>query len=452
MSIEHKADKNYPFDNITLANPRSMHGGAYFSKILFSKARLVMQTPRCKSKNGIHHSGKRVYCDLLFMNENEEFIVWVQDLEEKLKDLIYEKREIWFHNDPDREEIDFNWNDSIRTYKRNNFLLRTIVDKDKINSVNEFSIWDEEQNQLLLNEVTSNSELVNIIEVAGIKFTAQSFNLIIKLRQVMVVKPENYFNNCLIKLNKKPKTQKKILQDEVAVKDEYDVENVSNASKVDVVSNASKVDVVSEANKDKVEVVSEANKDKVEVADKVDVKDKVEVKDKVAVEGADNVEKIDLINEKKSIESEVKSEIEEMKMNNLDKIDTLTKNNQAKIIQSAFRKFLGNNKNGPSKKFIKESSNLEKNAINGLTEINIGNLDFDTKEDAVHLKNPREVYINIYKEAREKAKQAKKRAIEAYLEAKRIKQIYFLDEIDSSDSESEVCNDIGEGLILGKQL
>ena len=141
-----------------------------------------------------------------------------------------------------------------------------------------------------------------------------------------------------------------------------------------------------------------------------------------------------------------------MKMNNLDKIDTLTKNNQAKIIQSAFRKFLGNNKNGPSKKFIKESSNLEKNAINGLTEINIGNLDFDTKEDAVHLKNPREVYINIYKEARGKAKQAKKRAIEAYLEAKRIKQIYFLDEIDSSDSESEVCNDIGEGLILGKQL
>ena len=141
-----------------------------------------------------------------------------------------------------------------------------------------------------------------------------------------------------------------------------------------------------------------------------------------------------------------------MKMNNLDKIDTLTKNNQAKIIQSAFRKFLGDNKNTSNKKSAKESSNLEKNVINELTEIDIGHLDFDTKEDAVQLKNPREVYINIYKEAREKAKQAKKRAIEAYLEAKRIKQIYFLDEIDSSDSESEVCNDIGEGLILGKQL
>ncbi len=460
MSIEHRADKNYPFDNITLANPRSMQGGAYFSKILFSKGRLVMQTPRCKSKNGIHISGKRVYCDLLFMNENEDFILWVQDLEEKLKDLIYEKREIWFHNDPDREEIDFNWNDSIRTYKRNNFLLRTVVDKDKINSVNEFSIWDEEQNQLSLNEVTSNSELVNIIEVAGIKFTAQSFNLIIKLRQVMVVKPENYFNNCLIKLNKKPKLQKKILQDEVvseANKNEDEVVSEANKNEVEGadVSKASEVKVadVTKASEVKVADVSKASEVKVadvSKASEVDGADK-DVSKASEVEGEVDVEKIDL-NQKKTIENEVKSEIEEMKMNNLDKIDTLTKNNQAKIIQSAFRKFLGDNKNTSNKKSAKESSNLEKNVINGLTEIDIGHLDFDTKEDAVQLKNPREVYINIYKEAREKAKQAKKRAIEAYLEAKRIKQIYFLDEIDSSDSESEVCNDIGEGLILGKQL
>ena len=470
MSIEHRADKNYPFDNITLANPRSMQGGAYFSKILFSKGRLVMQTPRCKSKNGIHISGKRVYCDLLFMNENEDFILWVQDLEEKLKDLIYEKREIWFHNDPDREEIDFNWNDSIRTYKRNNFLLRTVVDKDKINSVNEFSIWDEEQNQLSLNEVTSNSELVNIIEVAGIKFTAQSFNLIIKLRQVMVVKPENYFNNCLIKLNKKPKLQKKILQDEVvseanknedevvseANKNEVEGADVSKASEVKV-ADVSKASEVDGADKDvsKVSEVKVADKD---VSKASEVEGEVDVENNIEGETMDktkstNKEEPNITSEKKSIKTEVSNEIEEMKMNNLDKIDTLTKNNQAKIIQSAFRKFLGNNKNGPSKKLIKkESSNLEKNVINELTEIDIGHLDFDTKEDAVQLKNPREVYINIYKEAREKAKQAKKRAIEAYLEAKRIKQIYFLDEIDSSDSESEVCNDIGEGLILGKQL
>ena len=45
-----------------------------------------------QKKNGIHISGKRVYCDLLFVNDNEEFILWVQDLEDKLKNLIYDKR------------------------------------------------------------------------------------------------------------------------------------------------------------------------------------------------------------------------------------------------------------------------------------------------------------------------------------------------------------------------
>ena len=39
--------------------------------------------------------------------------------------------------------------------------------------------------------------------------------------------------------------------------------------------------------------------------------------------------------------------------------------------------------------------------------------------------------------AREKAKKAKNEAIKAYLEAKRIKELYMLDIIDSSSEEDE---------------
>ena len=53
------------------------------------------------------------------------------------------------------------------------------------------------------------------------------------------------------------------------------------------------------------------------------------------------------------------------------------------------------------------------------------------------LKNPNEVYLDIYKAAREKAKKAKNDAIKAYLEAKRIKELYLLDVVDTSDEESE---------------
>ena len=43
--------------------------------------------------------------------------------------------------------------------------------------------------------------------------------------------------------------------------------------------------------------------------------------------------------------------------------------------------------------------------------------------------------MEIYKEAKKKAQEAKKHAIQAYLEAKRIKSLYLLDEIESSDDE-----------------
>ena len=46
--------------------------------------------------------------------------------------------------------------------------------------------------------------------------------------------------------------------------------------------------------------------------------------------------------------------------------------------------------------------------------------------------------MEIYKEARKKAKESKKAAVQAYLEAKRIKSLYLLDEIESSDDEFDI--------------
>ena len=51
------------------------------------------------------------------------------------------------------------------------------------------------------------------------------------------------------------------------------------------------------------------------------------------------------------------------------------------------------------------------------------------------------MYYQIYQKAREKAKEAKKNAIVAYLEMKNIKKTYMLDDIDSSDEEFESFGD-----------
>ena len=53
------------------------------------------------------------------------------------------------------------------------------------------------------------------------------------------------------------------------------------------------------------------------------------------------------------------------------------------------------------------------------------------------LKKPNDVYYEIYKVAREKAKHMKKVAVEAYLEAKEIKTKYMLSDIDDSDDTDD---------------
>jgi hypothetical protein len=49
------------------------------------------------------------------------------------------------------------------------------------------------------------------------------------------------------------------------------------------------------------------------------------------------------------------------------------------------------------------------------------------------IKNPNQVYQEIYKKAKVKAKQLKQEAIKAIMEANSIKNAYMLDDIDDSD-------------------
>ena len=81
---------------------------------------------------------------------------------------------------------------------------------------------------------------------------------------------------------------------------------------------------------------------------------------------------------------------------------------------------------------------LEKNI-----ELNEINLVMPEDKDTVQLKKPNEVYLEIYRITREKAKQHKKAAIAHYLEAKKIRNSYLLEDIDNSDdsSDDEYIND-----------
>ncbi len=64
--------------------------------------------------------------------------------------------------------------------------------------------------------------------------------------------------------------------------------------------------------------------------------------------------------------------------------------------------------------------------------------------DTIQLKEKTEVYYELYREARRKAKLAKSLALSSFLEAKRIKNLYMLDDIDSDESDMDELDDLDD--------
>lgn len=71
-----------------------------------------------------------------------------------------------------------------------------------------------------------------------------------------------------------------------------------------------------------------------------------------------------------------------------------------------------------------------------LEEVNVG-IDAESEAQGIQLKEKHEVYQELYRELYERARMAKKQAIQLYLEAQELQVEHTLDAIDSSDDDDE---------------
>ena len=368
-------DKDYPFDRITIKTPKAVQGGTYCSNLEIDDGPIIIQTPRCKTKNGIHRTSKQIYCDLLMTQDHKSFLTWLEMLQDKVRHLILEQSSSWFHDEPTMDEIEYNWNDSVRT-RKDYYLIRTFIHKPKgINKV-ALQIYDTEENSLNIDQVDSNKKVVSILEIIGLKFSSNSFHLEICLRQLMVINEKPIFNKCLIKLNSKKQSGE---NNELK-------KNLENK----------KTEIVSE------DVV-------------LDEKD-VQVEDTNPTIITNN-----LVDKSDNLENDGDDLIEDDEIENEEDLKELKETEQKKEKNIKFS--------------IEDKEIIEKplENTNDLEEIELN----VNEEEPMRLKEPNEVYLDIYKAAREKAKKAKNEAIKAYLEAKKIKELYMLDVIDSSTDEEE---------------
>ena len=411
-----------PLDDITLANPQGLQGGAYFSKLKLFGNSVTIQTPRCKTKNGIVKTEKKTYCDLMFDKDDDNVVDFLESIEDKVKNLIYEKKDKWFHTDMDMDTIDYHWQNILRSYKGTNILLRCFIKrpKSRLNSQPTIQIYDEDEALLKIEDITKDKTIMGLLEITGLKFTSQSFSLEFNLTQAMVLKEKVFRNKCLIKpVSASEQTAEPTTNNVILNTEELQSNTVDNSDdNSDVVEN----DLEVENNKTD-EISDHDSSNDIEEA----VKD-VSI-EQVQPEVEDN--KLKLVNE-----HSIEEDIEEVVSNTSDSLqedamDVTDDNNAESLAKSEDQ--MTEPETVDNESLIINTEPLEKN-----TELSEINLVMPEDKETVQLKKPDEVYLEIYKEVKRRAKEAKKRAIEAYLEAKRIKSLYLLDEIESSDDESEL--------------
>ena len=317
-----------------------------------------------------------MYCDLKFNLDDNEYYEWYEKLEEKVKHLIFDHKKEWFHEDITLEEIEYNWNTALRSYKTNFYLFRTLIDKSKIINDYDLKIWSEDEKLLNLEDFNVNSKIISIVEIKGLKFTSQSFSLDCVLKQIMVLKEKKQQNICLIKRNLE------------------DLENRNEVSNYNLLEDKPNVEEVKE------KVVGEVEEEVVGEVVKREVEEEV-VGEVVEREVEEEVEEV----VKREVEEEVVGEVEEVVKGEVEEVvvGEVNKGEVEEVVNGEVEEVGEEEKKDLEKAYITEGS-LEKGKDleeKDMIEINL-ELPEDLEKNVMKLKKPNEVYYKMYKNAKKK--------------------------------------------------
>ena len=93
---------------------------------------------------------------------------------------------MWFQSDLDLDDIQSSFNSSLRSYKGNKCSIRTnIVTPKHINYRPNIQIFDEDEKEKSVEEITGSSPIITILEVTGVRFTSRNFQLELVLKQII---------------------------------------------------------------------------------------------------------------------------------------------------------------------------------------------------------------------------------------------------------------------------
>ena len=367
---------DFNFSDLVLTSPITMNSGTHFIKYKFNDNQFYLQPPKSLLKQNITKGQRRMFCDLLFTNENDEFLRWIENLEEYSKKYIFDNRNNWFESELTEDDIEISFTPILKSYKGGKFyMLRSLI-PSYLGTIN-LKIYNENENNIEIDQIKENDNVMTALEFKGIKFSPRSFQVEIELKQLLLLNKDNIFDQCI--LNKPSLVKKKIDSQE------EDEENVLEENI------------------------------KIEVDTKDDLEETKEESYPIEQSNQEKEMKEDSLSNEEVKEDIVQEEEEE------DVVDVEEKEEEGE----------------------KSKEDLENLNFDEPEEIELP-LEEVLEGEVVSIKKPNTIYYEMYKEALKKAKMAKDLALTSYLEAKRIKNQYMLEDLEDSDLEDDTFNSLND--------
>ena len=398
----YKPNKEFDFSLLSLESPQSIQGGTHFTKININGDKpLYIQMPKCTTKQGIVKTNRVMYSDLLYNKNNcEPLIEWLLALEKHCQSKINEKKDMWFVSEMTEDDIENMMSPVYRLYRSGkNLLIRTFIDVDKATDKGKCMVYDEKE-ILLDQSAVVGTNIIPLILIEGIKFTSKSFDIEIKLIQAMVLaKDPEIMQTCLIKRDGVPQTNNVGRNKEDKEINNTESPNELPNDSIETFTDQQISSAVAPAVLPEVAPEAEAPEAEAPVAEA----------DAPVAEADAPVAEADA-----PVAGETEAHVPVPK-SLLTEEDTLDDSNKSIL----------------DYEYVQEEKDYLENISNDLEEVDIEPDD----RGSISLKQPNEIYAEIYKAARTKAKLMRKAAIAAFLEAKKIKTQHLLDDIYSSDEE-----------------
>ena len=396
-------DDHFDFKKINIGALTRLSGETYYARIYLNNGPLLIQTPKSLTKQGFVKTGKKMYSDLMFTNQDEKLINWVEHLETRCQQLIYEKKNEWFTGDEAMElnDIEGAFTSMLKLYKSGKFYLI------RANVKNNVKIFDENASattKMTCEDVTSSTNMISVVEIQGVKFVSKTFQIELEIKQCMVVSPDPFSENCFINIKRPVTTPSSALKPPNLIVEQIVDEFIKEQTSA----------------KDPLEILKPVLSPSLVLPPSLSEEEETKRNTELNSVTTSTVPIKKLPPGHRDDDDEEDEELMEIHIGEEVPSDNL----------------LG---------VIDIETGAPPSLEQGLKEVEL-NIDNNSLE-TISLKRPNQVYYDIYKEARKKAKEMKKQAVQAYLEAKNIKKTYMLEDSDGdSDSDSD-SNYIDEGSI-----